>query len=107
MTKLGPTPVGDTFRAIIGDFKDVDDEDVTLTGATVTVTWYDRNGTAAHSEVITDHSSPAATNATTVVVTDDECAANFKVGLYEWKAVAVLADGETWTQVRGVHEFTE
>lgn len=75
-----------------------------ITGATVTMTIYDRNGDTLHSEVVTSHTTPAS-GITNIQISKSDTA-DFAFGLYDYEVTCLLDDGSLWTVEQGHLEVT-
>lgn len=95
---------GDTFRTEL-TVLDANGAVVDLTGATVVMVIFDRNGVALHTETVTSHSDPTAGETIIVITAADT--SGFAVGCYDFDTDVTLASTEVFTLDQDQFEVTE
>lgn len=75
-----------------------------ITGATVVMVIYDRNGDAIHTATVTSHTT-AASGITDVAISKEDTA-TFVHGCYDYEITVTLSDGSKWTLEQGQFEVT-
>ena len=94
---------GDSFNTQL-TILDPDSSAVDLTGATVTMNIFDRNGDSLHSEAVTSHTTPAS--GITNIQIGKADTATFSFGCYNYEVICVLASGNESTVEQGYFEVT-
>ena len=95
---------GDTFRTEI-TVTSADGTATDLTGATVVMTVFDRNGVALETDTTTSHSDP--TNGKTIIVLTAAETSDDPFGCYDFDIKVTLADTEKFTVDQDQFEITE
>jgi hypothetical protein len=94
---------GNSFNTQI-TISDPDGAAQDITGATVTMTIYDRNGDTLHTEAVTSHTTPAS-GITNIQISKSDTA-GFPHGCYDYEVTCLLSDASLWTVQQGYFEVT-
>lgn len=94
---------GDSFNTEL-TILDPDGSAQDITGATITMNLFDRNGDSLHSEAVTSHTTPLS-GITNIQISKNDTAA-FSFGCYNYEIVCVLSSGNESTVEQGYFEVT-